>query len=62
MDDTNTVRAQTKREPTVHWATGTSTYMTPATEDPGSAFSPYLTPVLEEPSSSFSEGNNCKIE
>ncbi|KAG9449990.1 hypothetical protein H6P81_009955 [Aristolochia fimbriata] len=44
-----------KREPSVHWAAGTVSYMAPTQEDPGSSYSPYLPPVLEEPSSSFSE-------
>ncbi|XP_058078969.1 uncharacterized protein LOC131227232 isoform X2 [Magnolia sinica] len=55
MDDSDAAALQNGREPSVHWAPGSSPYLTPAHDDPNSSFSPYLPPVLEEPSSSFSE-------
>ncbi|KAI3971417.1 hypothetical protein MKW92_029196 [Papaver armeniacum] len=55
MDDPDTVGLDSGREPSPHWSSGNSPYMTPTHDDPGTSYSPYLPAVLEEPSSSFSE-------
>ncbi|RZC59152.1 hypothetical protein C5167_006449 [Papaver somniferum] len=55
MDDPDAVGLDSGREPSLHWSSGNSPYMTPTHDDPGTSYSPYLPAVLEEPSSSFSE-------
>ncbi|XP_026387178.1 uncharacterized protein LOC113282402 isoform X2 [Papaver somniferum] len=55
MDDPDAVGLDSGREPSPHWSSGNSPYMTPTHDDPGTSYSPYLPAVLEEPSSSFSE-------
>ncbi|KAL6010984.1 hypothetical protein ACLOJK_001428 [Asimina triloba] len=55
MEDSDAGGIHNGREPTSHWGSGSSPYMTPGHDDSNSSFSPYLPPVMEEPSSSFSE-------
>lgn len=55
MGDSEAARVQHGREPSVHWASGNSPYLSSGMEDPNSSY-PHLPPVFEEPSSSFSEG------
>ena len=55
MGDSEAAGVQHGREPSVHWASGNSPYLSSGVEDQNSSF-PYLPPLAEEPSSSFSEG------
>lgn len=54
MDNRETAGLPHEREPSSHWGSGSSPYISTGLDDPNSSY-PYLPPVLEEPGSSFSE-------